>query len=78
VEDDGDGQMGDEEWQWGMNGDVQQKAYAGEGCVLVIDAAGAGYRNLVCSPCLHCLDLTARLWLLHAMRVHSGAGSSFF
>lgn len=77
VEDDGDGQMGDEEWQSGMTGDVQQKAYAGEGCVLVIDAAGAGYRNLVRSPCLRCLGFPACRWLppvrkLTPRRCHHG------
>ena len=34
--------------RWGRKG----KSYGGEGCVMIVDAAGAGYKNLVGSDCV--------------------------
>ena len=68
VRRDGDGKMDDlKEWSWralemirrALNdywaGDVWggKRGKGGEGCVILVDAAGAGYRNLVSRPLVH-------------------------
>lgn len=51
--------------RWGRKG----KRYGGEGCVMIVDAAGAGYKNLVSSDCGLGVDIIAKMLTRDQLRL---------